>query len=237
MSEKEDWGRRAQRGFLASGIDPGDRRGHKNHYIDFLQKMALEEVLELKGDEMVLDFGCGSGRIAYWIAPKVRKVFGLEVTLEMIQLAEQNRTSENVEFVLYDGAHFPVLPSPVDRLLSLGVLQIMGKESLKRTVSQLTRYLKPDGRMILIEQASDNLKVDRPRVQDYLDAFSEARLACLRHYPIRRGRSGLLYLIRYGWIPKAWLRSIARRELRTMRDQKGTIGYYRDFLFLLEKRS
>ena len=237
MSEKEDWGRRAQRGFLASGIDPGDRRGHKNYYIDFLQKMALEEVLELKGDEIVLDFGCGSGRIAYWIAPQVRKVFGVEVTSEMIQLAEQNRTAENVEFVLYDGAHFPVLPSAVDRLLSLGVLQIMGTESLKRTVSQLAQYLKPGGRMILIEQASDNPKVDRPRVQGYLDAFAEARLACLRHYPIRRGRSGLLYLIRYGWIPKTWLGSIARRELRTMREKEGRIGYYRDFLFLLEKRS
>jgi SAM-dependent methyltransferase len=237
VSEKEDWGRRAQRGFLASGIDPGDRRGHKNYYIDFLQKMALEEVLELTGDEIVLDFGCGSGRIAYWIAPQVRKVFGVEVTSEMIQLAEQNRTAENVEFVLYDGTHFPVLPSPVDRLLSLGVLQIMGRESLKRTVSQLTQYLKPDGKMILIEQASDNPEVDRPRVQEYLDAFAEARLACLRHYPIRRGRSGLLYLIRYGWIPKTWLRLMARRELRTIREEKGTIGYYKDFLFLLEKRS
>jgi SAM-dependent methyltransferase len=198
--------------------------------------MALEEVLELKGDEIVLDFGCGSGRIAYWIAPQVRKVFGLEVTLEMIQLAEQNRTAENVEFVLYDGTHFPVLPSPVDRLLSLGVLQIMGRESLKRTVSQLTRYLRPDGKMILIEQASDNRKVDRPRMQEYLDAFAGAGLACLRHYPIRRGRSGLLYLIRYGWIPKAWVRSLAYRELKRIREEKEPIRYYKDFLFLLEKR-
>ena len=121
-----------ERGFLASGIDPGDRRGHKNHYIDLLQKMALEEVLELKGDEIVLDFGCGSGRISYWIAPKVKKVLGLEVTSEMIDLAEQNRTSENVEFMLYDGVHFPVLPSPVDLVLSVGVLQTMRGESLKR---------------------------------------------------------------------------------------------------------
>ncbi|OGP92645.1 MAG: hypothetical protein A2156_04630 [Deltaproteobacteria bacterium RBG_16_48_10] len=237
MSEKEDWGGRAQRGFLASGIDPGDRRGDKNFYIDLLQKRALEEVLELKGDEIVLDFGSGSGRISYWIAPKVKQVFGLEVTPEMIQLAAQHRTSENVEFVLYDGVHFPVLPSPFDLVFSVGVLQIMRGESLKRTVSHLAQYLRRGGKMVLIEQASDNPKVGRPRVQEYLDAFVEARLACLRHYPIRRGRSGLLYLIRYGWIPKTWLGSIARRELRTMREEKGAIGYYRDFLFLLEKRS
>ena len=56
--------------------------------------------------------------------------------------------------------------------------------------------------MVLIEQVSDNPKVGRPRVQEYLDAFEEARLDCLRHYPIRRGRWWLLYFIRYGMIPR-----------------------------------
>ena len=47
----------------------------------------MEEALELNGDEIVLDFGCGSGRISYWIAPKVRRVVGLEITPEMIALS------------------------------------------------------------------------------------------------------------------------------------------------------
>jgi len=77
------------KGFLASGIDPGDRKGYKNYYIDLLQKAALQEVLKLNGDEVVLDFGCGSGRFSYWIAPKVKKGSGLEITREMIDLAEK----------------------------------------------------------------------------------------------------------------------------------------------------
>lgn len=80
MTEKSGWAERAQKGFLGSSIDPSDRRGHKNNYINLLQKMAFEEVLELKGNEVILDFGCGSGRISYWIAPKVKKVIGLEIT-------------------------------------------------------------------------------------------------------------------------------------------------------------
>lgn len=90
------WGNWAQKGFLASGIDPADRRGHKSYYIDLLHKMALEEVLELKRDEIVLDFGCGSGKFSYWIAPRVKKVVSLEITPEMINLAERNRTADNV---------------------------------------------------------------------------------------------------------------------------------------------
>jgi cyclopropane fatty-acyl-phospholipid synthase-like methyltransferase len=127
LIENVDWGKRAQKGFLRSGIDPADRKGYKNYYIDLLQKMALEEVLKLKGDELVLDFGCGSGRIAYWIAPRVKKVVGLEVTPEMIDLAGRYRTAKNVEFMLYDGVHFPVFSYPFDLILSAGVLQIIEK--------------------------------------------------------------------------------------------------------------
>ena len=235
MVENVDWGERAKKGFLASGIDPSDRKGHKNDYIDLLQKMALQEVLELKGDEIILDFGCGSGRISYWIAPKVKKVVGLEITREMIDLAEKNRVAENVEFIVYDGVRFPMVPYPFDLILSVGVLQTMKEELLKRTLSGLAQYLKKDGRFYLIEQASDNPKIERPEVEQYLKAFKESKLECLRYYPIRSGRWWLLYLIRYGFIPKNWFSRIAHDELLKRRRERGRIHVYKDFLFLLKK--
>lgn len=235
MIEKVDWSQRAGKGFLASGIDPGDRKGYKNYYIDLLQKAALQEVLKLNGDEVVLDFGCGSGRFSYWIAPKVRKVVGLEITREMIDLAEKNRTVENVEFMVYDGIHFPSFPYLFDLILSVGVLQILRGESLKNTLLSLAQYLRKDGRFCLIEQASDNPKVERPKVEEYLEAFKESNLECLRYYPIRNGRWWMLYLIRYGMIPKRWFRRIACYELAKRRREKGFIHFYKDILFLLRK--
>ncbi|MGZ3613048.1 MAG: class I SAM-dependent methyltransferase [Thermodesulfobacteriota bacterium] len=237
MIEKVDWGKRAQNGFLASGIDPADQKGHKNYYIDLLQKIALDEVLNLKGDEVVLDFGCGSGRFSYWIAPKVKKVVGLEITPEMIDLAEESRTAENVEFKVYDGIHFPTFPYPFDLILSVGVLQIFRGELLKNILSNLARYLKKEGRLCLIEQASDNPKVKRPKVEEYVQAFEESSLECLRYYSIRNGRWWILYLIRYGMIPKRWLSQIARYELERRRREKGPIHFYKDILFLLRKGS
>jgi SAM-dependent methyltransferase len=230
-----DWGARARRGFLASGIDPADQRGHKNEYIDVLQKMALEEVLDVRGDERVLDFGCGSGRMAYWIAPKVKSVIGLEVTAEMIELAEKTRKAENVAFMLYDGVHFPPLPEKMDLILSVGVLQIMEGDGLKRTLSMLAQYLKRKGRLYLIEQGSDNPAVGRPSAGEYLRAFKDSGLECLRHYPIRNGRWWLLFMIRYGLIPRAWFPRIAHHELVRRREERKRIGYYKDFLFVLEK--
>jgi SAM-dependent methyltransferase len=235
LTERVDWGQRAEKGFLASGIDPADRKGHKNHYIDLLQKMALEEVLDLKGNEIVLDFGCGSGRIAYWIAPKVQKVVGLEITPAMIDLAEKNRKAPNVEFMLYDGVNFPALPILLDLILSVGVLQTMRGETLKKTISQLVQYLKPEGKLCLIEQTSDNPEVGRPDVKEYLKPFQESNLECLEYYPIRRGRWWLLYLIRYGLIPRKWFPHIASWELRSRRKAEERISYYEDYLFLLKK--
>ena len=231
----EDWGERAERGFLASGIDPGDQKGCKNHYIDLLQKKALEEMLNLKGDEVVLDFGCGSGRISYWIAPRVRKVLGLEVTPEMLSLAEKHRSAQNVEFVLYDGDRFPSLSSMVDLVLSVGVLQIFRKEALTDKVSGLCSFLRPGGRMLLIEQVSDDPKVNRPCLNEYLLSFREAGLSIVQSYPIREGRWWPLYLIRYGIIPNRFLGRIAGYELRRLRHGGGSFTYYRDYLFALMK--
>ena len=235
MVETINWGERAEKGFLASGIDPADRRGLKNYYIDLLHKIALEEVLGLRGNEVVLDFGCGRGRIAYWIAPKVKRVVGLEVTPEMIDLAERHRIAKNVEFMVYDGACFPMIPDPFDVIFSLGVLQHMEREKLKKIVSELVRCLKKDGKLYLIEQASDNPKVRRPEVEEYLQAFKESKLECLQYYPIRDGRWWLLYLIRYGMIPRGLLSIIAKREVLFRKRERKTISYYQDYLFVLRK--
>lgn len=197
--------------------------------------MALEEVLELKGNEIVLDFGCGSGRFSYWIAPRVKKVVGLEITHEMIELAERHRISENVEFMVYDGVHFPVMPYPIDLVLSVGVLQIMKGELLKNTLSGLVQYLKKDGELYLIEQASDNPRVERPKVDEYLQAFKELKLECLQYYPIRDGRWWMLYLIRYGLVPQKWFSKIAVWEINKNRKKEENILYYKDYLFLLKR--
>jgi hypothetical protein len=112
----------------------------------------------------------------------------------------------------------------------------MRRELLKSTLSSLTQYLNKDGKLCLIEQASDNPKMDRPNIKEYLDALKESKLECLLHYPIRNGRWWLLYLIRYGLIPKkVWFHRIAHYELKKRKEERGFIRVYKDFLFLLRK--
>jgi ubiquinone/menaquinone biosynthesis C-methylase UbiE len=153
----------------------------------------------------------------------------------MIQLAEKNRKADNVDFMLYDGIHFPMLSYLFDIILSVWVLQYMQGDTLKKTLFELTRYLKKGGKIYLIEQVSDNPKVERPKVEEYLQALKESKLECLEYYPIRNSRWWLLYLIRYGMIPKKWFRRIARYELKERRRERGFIRFYKDYLFILRK--
>jgi hypothetical protein len=117
----------------------------------------------------------------------------------------------------------------------VGDLQIMKVELLKNTLSRLAHYLKKDGRLYLIEQVSDNPKVRRPQIEEYLRAFKESKLECLQYYPIRNGRWWVLYFIRYGMIPEGWFRRIAVWELMKTRKTKKRISYYRDYLFLIKR--
>lgn len=137
--------------------------------------------------------------------------------------------------MLYDGIHFPVLSYLFDIILSVWVLQYMEGDTLERTLSELTKYSKKGGKFYLIEQVSDNPKVKRPNVEEYLQAFKESELECLHYYPIRNGRWWMLYFIRYGLIPKKWFSQIAFWELMRNRKIDKPISHYKDFLFLIKR--
>jgi hypothetical protein len=74
-------------------------------------------------------------------------------------------------------------------------------------------------------------KGGRPTVEEYLQAFKESRLECVKHYPIRNGRWWSLYLIRYGLIPKRWFDRIARFELEKGEEKADLSALIKIFYF------
>jgi hypothetical protein len=111
----------------------------------------------------------------------------------------------------------------------------MKGELLRDALPSLARYLKEDGRIYLIEQVSDNPKIGRPPLNEYLQAFKESKLEYLQYYPIRDGRWWMLYLIRYGVVSKRWFHRIALWELMRNRKTKRNISYYQDYLFIIRR--
>ena len=71
--------------------------------IQFWQAMEALTILNLKGDETILDVGCGDGKITALIADKVPngRVVGVDITDDMINFAQEKfDTIPNLSFKL-----------------------------------------------------------------------------------------------------------------------------------------
>ena len=105
---------------------------------------------ELKLGETVLDLGSGGGIDVLLSAKRVGptgKVYGLDMTDEMLTLAEENRRKSgltNVEFLKGEIENIPLPDSSVDVVISNCVINLSGNKG--RVMQEAFRVLKPGGR-------------------------------------------------------------------------------------------
>ncbi len=105
---------------------------------------------ELKPGETVLDLGSGGGIDVLLSARRVGptgKAYGLDMTDEMLALAEQNRRKSglpNVEFLKGEIEHIPLPDNSVDVIISNCVINLSGDKD--RVLAEAFRVLKPGGR-------------------------------------------------------------------------------------------
>ena len=105
---------------------------------------------ELKLGETVLDLGSGGGIDVLLSAKRVGatgKAYGLDMTDEMLALAEENRRRSgltNVEFIKGEIENIPLPDNSVDVIISNCVINLSGDKD--RVMREAFRVLKPGGR-------------------------------------------------------------------------------------------
>jgi SAM-dependent methyltransferase len=105
---------------------------------------------ELKSGEIVLDLGSGGGIDVLLSARRVGpagKAYGLDMTDEMLALAEENRRGSgltNVEFLKGEIEHIPLPDNAVDVIISNCVINLSGDKD--QVLKEAFRVLKPGGR-------------------------------------------------------------------------------------------
>jgi len=105
---------------------------------------------ELKPGEVVLDLGSGGGIDVILSARRVGptgKAYGLDMTDEMLALAEENKRRSglaNVEFLRGEIENIPLPDNAVDVIISNCVINLSGDKD--RVLREAFRVLKPGGR-------------------------------------------------------------------------------------------
>lgn len=219
-------------------LDAADKRGYKNSYIDYLQKLVLDREGAFKPTDVVLDFGCGVGRLCAWLASRCRQVYGIDTGLEVLKLAAKHNHRVNVVYQAYDGATLPFDQSSFNAILCVGVLQkrIFPEEKLSHILGEFHRVLKTPGTVVAIEHVYGRTQAWSYQREAMLAHFAQHGLVCTSHYPIRKGHWPVLYLMRWGLIRPSLLPCLAQYELDTRRREKEAYFDYKDYLFRFVKR-
>jgi ubiquinone/menaquinone biosynthesis C-methylase UbiE len=98
----------------------------------------------LPADSVALDIGCGSGRWAALVSPKVGKLHLVDASASALSVARRNLSgSSNCEYHHASVEAIPVPDASVDLIYSLGVLHHVPDTAL--AITSAVRKLKPGG--------------------------------------------------------------------------------------------
>jgi ubiquinone/menaquinone biosynthesis C-methylase UbiE len=115
----------------------------------------LIELADLKGNERVLDVGCGPGNLDLMIAELLCKgsVHGIDIGPKMIETAKKGVEEEghNVDYVVGDSTKLPYKTNGFDVVFSCLMYHHLVYEEKAQALKEIHRVLKPNGRYVSFE--------------------------------------------------------------------------------------
>lgn len=124
---------------------------------DFLPNERVLDLLELRGDETVVDYGAGSGALTIPLAHRLRrgKVHAVDESAEMIRLLRERVEADgaqNVDIHLIHENRVPLGDGVADRILAVNLLHEVVEES---ALAEMRRLLAPEGFLLVVDWRSD----------------------------------------------------------------------------------
>ena len=127
----------------------GDEWGNPQHVTEILDEFVYPF---LSADSLALEIGSGGGRIAARVAPRVRHLYCMDISLEMLKrLSVILADRENVSYLHVEDATFPseLMTPGLDFVYSFDVFVHLDAHTQWKYIRQIAQALRPGGRAFL----------------------------------------------------------------------------------------
>jgi SAM-dependent methyltransferase len=229
------WSERANLDGLRTVLSPfgADRR---NLFLHGIHLFAAKRANRLgRGSKRVLDFGCGAGRFVRFFAEHGWKVYGTEITSEMIMAAEREGLPSECNLYLTDGISVPLPANSVDLIWCCAVLRyslLVPDPAYDEIAMEMFRVLRPGGSVVNMEMYVEQ----KPEV--FIGGFERAGFVTKETRVVHRYNGGLETLLTNRHIPTTWMgwmaQSCAQIRYRVDNPSRAVQGL-RDYLFVWRK--
>ncbi len=121
----------------------------------FLYKVIKSELKNPYEDNVILEPGCGTGKIAELINNKLKSSQDLlDISLEALKITKRNinnnKESQNVNFILGSMFDIPSEIKKYDMIWNEGVLEHFSKKKQVEALNEFSRVLKDNGKIVII---------------------------------------------------------------------------------------
>lgn len=194
---------------------PQDQLGANVREKIFSDYFFLFDWAALPSDAVGADIGCGSGRWAQVVAPRVGHLFLIDASLAALEVAKSNlREIPNVSFLNASVGALPIADASLDFAYSLGVLHHVPDTAaaVAAVASKLKKgapflvylYYAFDNRGFAYRalwRISDMVRWVVSRLPHELRYLVSQLIAALVYWPLARAA---LVIERLGWLPAGW---------------------------------
>lgn len=151
----DEWDRRADRPGLHAVLSARWSNEDCVAVSEEQQELIISSLPDLTG-RVVLDLGCGIGRLSTLLSERATQVIGLDVSQKMLQRARTDVRKSSVSFVLASAGYLPFPKGAFDVVIASFVLQhILDEVLFERTLKEIACVTKPNGLALLFDSLAD----------------------------------------------------------------------------------
>jgi SAM-dependent methyltransferase len=151
VSYKDFWNHQASSAQAAIAAVDGSQSEDVVQHTGRWSAAQVYAALDIGENDLVLELGCGVGRIGRELAPKCRHWTGVDISENMIEHAvERLAGCDNVSFHRLDRNSLAILEdNSFDKAYSIAVFCHMDKEDLFLYMQELNRVIRPGGTLFV----------------------------------------------------------------------------------------